>query len=209
MKREWLTLPRGATFEIGAHVGRFCSAVITAMIPEHPLFVVSEIPNYHYVGDGEIELAGLTTVEWAELVVREWHSYAGTTACLAWVAPDTEFAKEVLRSKLRLRKNLGRGPELRTEILREYFLEKKIFFTPWLSILPAEVMKAHWPPEESSAYQVRAVGSDYTLNALEMVVSRRPKARSIYSQPIATWKTRMQQERGILVAKSDSHLGNG
>ena len=208
MKREWLRLPPETHFEMGAHVGRFSSAVILALIPEYPVFVVSEIPNYHYVGDGEIELSGMTTIEWAEAVVREWHSFTRLTSCRAWVDPETEFAKEVMRSKLRLRKNLNRGPELRTEILREYFLEKKLYFAPWLTILPSEVSKAQWPPEAILGRQARLVGSDYSLNALEQVISRRPRVRSTCSPAPSTFMARMQAERGIKTTKSDSHLGN-
>jgi hypothetical protein len=207
MKKEFLKLPYTTVYGLGAHVGRFSSAVIVAAIPDHPLLVLSEIPNYHYVGDGEIELAGVTSVEWAELVVREWDFYAHDQPCLAWVDPDTEFAREVARSKLRLRRNLRHGPELRTEILREYFLERKIFFAPWLSILPAEIAAARWPDESAASYQIRATGKDFSLNALEMVVSRRPKASAVDNPAPNTWLARQQLERGLTTTKSDAHLG--
>ena len=209
MTRDHLLLPHDTTFKMGAFVGRFSSAVIIALIPDHPVFVCEEIPNYHYVGDGEIELAGMTTVEWGEAVVRMWRHYAGRDArCHAWVDPDTEFGAEMTRCKLHLRKNLYHGPELRTEVLREYFHENKIFFMPWVKILPYEIARAQWPSEESSAFHVRMTGSDYSLSALEQVISRRPTATTPMQPEVTTFMARLQRERGINTIKSDPHLGN-
>lgn len=218
MKKELLNLPRGTVYAMGATVGRFSSAVIVGVIPptrvrdelgveqliDHPLLVLSEIPNYHYVGDGEIELSGVTSIEWAELVVREWDFYTHDQPCLAWVDPDTEFAREVARSKLRLRKNLKHGPELRTEVLREYFLERKIYFSPWLSVLPDEISGARWPDEGSD---IRLQGKDFSLSALEQVVSRRPRASAQDNPPLGSWKVREQARRGLRTTKNDPHLG--
>ena len=194
---------------MGAFTGRFSSAVIVGLIPDHPVLVVEEIPNYHYVGDGEIELSGLTTVEWGELVVRTWHRYAGNTSANAWVDPDTELTKEMKRCKLRLRKNNAHGPELQTEVLREYFHENRILLAPWLSILPTEIGSARWPAEESSAYQVRARGKDYTLSALEQVISRRPTARSFSNPAKPHWITSRIQANNQTITKGDAHLGSG
>lgn len=207
MKKELLNLPRHTQFAMGATVGRFSSAVIVGVLPDHPLLVLSEIPNYHYVGDGEIELSGVTSIEWAELVVREWDFYAHDQPCIAWVDPDTEFAREVARSKLRLRKNIKRGPELRTEILREYFIERKIVFAPWLKVLPDEISGARWPDEAASGSNMRLPGKDFTLQSLEMIVSRRPIA-SVQDIPrTSTWIARQQVERGLTTTRSDPHLG--
>ena len=208
MTREHLRLPKNTQFQMGAFTGRFSSAVIIALLPDHPVLVIEEIPNYHYVGDGEIELSGLTSVEWGELVVRTWHSYAGNTMAKAWVDPETEFTKEMKRCKLGLRKNVAHGPELQTEVLREYFHENKILLAPWLVILPSEISRARWPAEESSAYQVRARGQDYTLSALEQVVSRRPAAK-VFANPVTPhWITTRIQAANHGISKSDSHLGN-
>ena len=208
MTRDHLRLPPSTTFQVGAYVGRFSSAVIIALVPDHPVFVVEEIPNYHYVGDGEIELAGMTTVEWGESVVRMMQFYTKRVGCAAWVDPDTEFSKEMKRCKLRLRPNHNHGPELRTEVLREYFHDNKIFFTPWLKVLPYEIQRAQWPAEESSAYHVRMTGSDYSLSALEQVISRRPTAVSLIPSAQPTFLSRLQQDRGIdTIRRPDPHLG--
>ena len=194
---------------MGACTGRFSSAVIIALIPAHPVLVIEEIPNYHYVGDGEIELAGLTSVEWGELVVRTWRTYAGKdTPAWAWVDPDTEFEKEMKRCKLRLRKNHKHGPELQTEVLREYFHENRVMLAPWLDVLPSEISRARWPAEESNAYQVRARGQDYTLSALEQVISRRPIAVSHGNPPTPHWITKRIQDANQMITKIDRHLGN-
>ena len=209
MTRDHLRLPPSTTFQMGAYVGRFSSAVIIALIPDHPVFIVEELPNYHYVGDGEIELAGMTTVEWGESVVRMFRFYAGKDArCHAWVDPDTEFGKEMKRCKLRLRKNLNHGPELRTEVLREYFHDNKIFYMPWLKTLPYEIQRAQWPAEESAAFHERLTGSDYSLSALEQVISRRPLATAIAPSTPSDFIARLRSDRGITAnAVSDPHLG--
>ena len=208
MTRDHLRLPASTEYRLGAHVGRFSSAVILALIPNYPVFVVEEIPNYHYVGDGEIELAGLTTVEWGELVVRTWRSYAGKEArCTALVDPDTQFSKEMARCKLRLRKNINHGPELRCEVTREYFHDNKIFLMPWLTVLPSEISSAQWPPEASSAYKVRATGRDYTLLALEQVICRRPEAKAITKEAKPHWIAQKIREAGGATRKTDRHLG--
>lgn len=209
MTRDHLRLPASTEYKLGAHVGRFSSAVILALIPQYPIFVVEEIPNYHYVGDGEIELAGLTTVEWGELVVRTWRSYAGNDArCSAWVDPDTEFSKEMRRCKLRLKRNIGHGPELRCEVTREYFHDNKIFLMPWLTVLPGEISSAQWPPEASSAYKVRATGRDYTLLALEQVICRRPVATPPQIQQKPHWIQAKIADARAFNRKTDLHLGN-
>ena len=209
MTREHLRLPANTTFQMGACTGRFSSAVIIALIVDHPVLVVEEIPNYHYVGDGEIELAGLTTVEWGELVVRTWRTYAGLNEpAKAWVDPDTEFTKEMKRCKLRLRKNEHHGPELQTEVLREYFHENRVLLAPWMEILPSEISRARWPAEESSAYQVRARGQDYTLSALEQVISRRPEGKSLIVPAQPHWLSRRIAEANMGLTKTDSHLGS-
>lgn len=208
MTREHLRLPETTQFQLGAFVGRFSSAVILGLIPNYPVLVVEEIPNYHYVGDGEIELSGLTTVEWGELVVRTWRSYAGNDAkCSAWVDPDTEFTSEMQRCKLRLKPNHHHGPELRVEVTREYFHENKIFLAPWLTILPNEISRARWPPEESSAFKVRAVGQDYTLSALEQVICRRPVAKAAVKRPSTHWIEQRIQAAGGVSERRDPHLG--
>lgn len=191
LRREHLKLHQETTFAMGACAGRFCSAVILALQPEMPVFVVDEVPNYHYVGDGEIELLGMSTVEWGELVVRTWAWWIAHAKgpkvferCSAWVDHRTEFIRDLKRCKLYLKKN-NRSPELRVEITREYFHTKTIFFAPWLDVLPNEISRARWPAEESTTRQVRAQGQDYTLDSLEHVVSRRPVAEPLLS-PVRT-----------------------
>ena len=209
MKLEHLSLPSHTEFGMGAFIGRFSSAVVTAAIPDYPLMVVAEIPNYHYVGDGEIELAGMTTVEWGELVVRTFKEIAGKDArCSAWVDPDTEFATELRRCKLIVKKNLKRGPELRTEVLREYFMDNHVMLMPWLTVLPYELGRARWPDEAASASQERATGQDYTLSSLEQVASRRPKSTELATQKATTALEQIRIARTVKARSFDPHLGN-
>jgi hypothetical protein len=193
---------------MGAFAGRFSSAVIVALLPDHPVLVIDEIPNYKYAGDGEIELIGLSIKQWGEKVVSTWRSYAGTTAASAWVDPKTEFTKEMQRCHLRLRKNLGHGPEVQTAVLREYITENRVMFAPWLELLPTELGRARWPDEQVSSYQIRARGQDYTLCALEQVISRRPTASARYDRPVKHWITKRIQDAHLFITKSDSHMGD-
>jgi hypothetical protein len=210
MKREYLKLPAHTEYSMGARLfGRFYSAVILAAIPEYPVLVVAEIPNYHYVGDGEIELNGMTPIEWAETVVREYRSFAGKDArCSAWADPETQYDPDVRRrSKLYLKVNLKRGPELRTSTLREYFQDNRVFLMPWLKTLPYEIGRAKWPDEAAKSYQVRATDHDYTLSALEQAISRRPKGKSVATRKASTFLERLRQERNFSARKVDPHLG--
>lgn len=210
MKREHLQLPAHTEYLMGARlIGRFYSAVILAAIPEYPVLVVSEIPNYHYVGDGEIELAGMTPVEWAETVVREFRSFAGKNArCSAWADEDTEYDPDVRRrSKLYLKLNIKRGPELRTSTAREYFQENRVFLMPWLKVLPYEIGRARWPDEAAKAYQVRATDHDYTLSAFEQAISRRPRGTQVVTRTARNFLEKLRMERNISARKVDPHLG--
>lgn len=209
MKLEHLALPPHTEYGMGAKLGRFCSAIITAAIPAYPLIVIAEIPSYHYVGDGEIEDKGMTTVEWGESVVRTFKEIAGKDArCSAWVDEnDIQFASEVRRSKLIIKQN-SKGPELRTSVLREYFQDNGILLAPWLTVLPYEIGRARWPDEASSAYQIRATGQDYTLSSLEHVVSRRPKSKEIATQRATTALEKLKQDRMVRARSFDPHLGN-
>jgi hypothetical protein len=209
MKLEHLALPPYTEYGMGAFIGRFSSAVVTAAIADYPLMVVAEIPNYHYVGDGEIELSGMTTVEWGETVVRTFKEIAGKDArCSAWVDPDTEFATELRRCKLIVKKNLKKGPELRTEVLREYFMDNQVMLMPWLTVLPYELGRARWPDEAAAASQERATGQDYTLSSLEHVVSRRPKTKELAEPKATTALEKIRQLRAVRARHYDPHLGN-
>lgn len=211
MKREHLRLPPNTEYSMGARLfGRFYSAVVLAAIPDYPILVVSEIPNYHYVGDGEIELNGMTPIEWAETVVREFRSFAGKDArCSAWADPETEYDPDIRRrSKLYLRLNTTRGPQLRTSTTREYFQENQAFLMPWLKVLPHELGKASWPDNDSKSYQLRVVDhNDYTLSALEQAISRRPRAKELATQKATSFLEQLRQARNIRTSKADPHLG--
>lgn len=211
MKREHLSLPSHTEYSMGARLfGRFYSAVVLAAIPEYPVMVVAEIPNYHYVGDGEIEEKGMTPVEWAESVVREFRSFAGKDArCSAWVDKETEYDPDVRRrSKLYLKLNKTRGPELRTSTTREYFQENRIVLMPWLKVLPYEIGRARWPDEGAKTYQIRVADSgDFTLHALEQAISKRPRGTELAAQPTTSALEKIRLARNVSARKYDPHLG--
>lgn len=202
--------PHGVMFYMGASVGRFCSAVICAVIPgDDTVLVVAEEPNYHYVGDGEIEELGLTTTQWAEKVVARWRDFVPKRPAIAFVNEDNKFEKALKRSKLVIRKNLRRPAATRTEISREFFDMKLVRLMPWLNVLPYELQNAKWPPEASGRGSERVEGQDYTLSGLEHVLSRRPRPRKPRQKAQSTFLQKQLAKHQITLRGrgGDVHLG--
>jgi len=212
MTRDDLKLPSHTTFVMGLHAGRFASAVIAAIIPgrtpeEDFTLAVDEIPNYQYVGDGQIESLNLTTTQWGDTVVDHWRYFAPSTYPMPWCDPETTFTKELRRCKMRLRRNVKRSPELRTQVAREYFHSNKIKLAPWLGVLPVELFSAKWPETDGGAAE-RETGRDYTLSALEHILSRRPRPRTQPAEARSTFLSNyLRQFKRIGPRRVDPHLG--
>lgn len=212
MTRDDLNLPPNTTFVMGLHAGRFASAVIAAIISgatteEDVALVVAEVPNYQYVGDGQIESLNMSTTQWGDTVVDQWRYFAPTSYPAPWVDPETTFSKELRRCKMRLRRNIKRSPELRTQVAREYFHSNKIKLAPWLSVLPVELFAAKWPEKDGGAAE-RETGSDYTLSALEHILSRRPRPRTPAPQVKSTFLTEYYRKfKRVGPRRVDPHLG--
>lgn len=213
MTREDLNLPAHTSYVMGLHSGRFASAVIVATIagetPEDTVtLVVDEIPNYEYVGDGQIESLKMTTTQWGDVVVERWKFYAPKIYPTPWVDPETTFSKELRRCKMRFRRNIKRSPELRTQVTTEYFQMNKIKLAPWLNVLPAELFAAKWPEDDGGAAE-RETGRDFTLSALEHVLSRRPRPKSAPAKTRSSFlDTYYQQHKRIGPRGADPHLGS-
>lgn len=212
MTREDLKLPSTTTYVMGLHAGRFASAVIAAIIPgktpeEDVTLAVDEIANYQYVGDGQIESLNLSTTQWGDTVVDHWRFFAPNTYPQPWVDPETTFTKELRRCKMRLRRNVKRSPELRTQVAREYFQYNKIKLAPWLSVLPVELFAAKWPETDGGAAE-RETGRDYTLSALEHILSRRPRPKTPPPQVKSTFLDEYYRRyKRMGPRRVDPHLG--
>lgn len=209
MKREDLKFPFGTYFMMGAKLGRFSSACISALVPgREDVLVVAEVPNYHYVGDGEIELLGLSPTQWAEKVVEEWKFFEPARRAVAIIGEDDAFDKALKRTKLSFAKNMRRKPEVRTEVTREFFEMKRVYLTPWLTVLPYELYKAKWPPEASGRGNERVEGQDYTLTGLEHVLSRRPRPKKVREAKRTTFVQQIIDQQVKLPRRLDSHMGS-
>jgi hypothetical protein len=212
MTRYDLKLPPHTSYYMGLHSGRFASAVIVAIIgaekeEDAMTLVVDEIPNYQYVGDGQLESLNLTTTQWGDMVVDRWRFFAPRIYPTPWVDPETTFTKELRRCKMRLRRNVKRSPELRTQVTKEYFHLNMIKLSPWLSVLPAELFAAKWPEDDGGAAE-RETGADYTLSALEHVLSRRPRPRKPETQQRSSFLDEyFRQHKRSGPGIVDPHLG--
>lgn len=212
MTRDDLNLPEHTTYGMALHSGRFASAVIAAMIagetPELDVtLVVDEIPNYQYVGDGQIESLNMTTTQWGDLVVERWKFFAPRIYPTPWVDPETTFTKELRRCKMRLRRNVKRSPELRTQVTKEYFHLNKIKLAPWLSVLPAELFAAKWPEDDGGAAE-RETGRDFTLNALEHILSRRPRPKAAPAKTRSSFLDEyFRKNKRVGPRRFDPHMG--
>jgi len=206
-----LRLPDGYDLMLGADTGTYMSAVVAALEPgdSNHVFFLAEFPNYHYVG-GEIELLGLSTPEWASLVVETYrHLSPRTTKVHGWVDPNSQFRVELQHYDLFLHPN-HRGLELRVEIAREYMQAHKCWLAPWLDVLPYEMENARWPDEETVGGKfVRMKRNDHTLDGFEHILSRRPRARQIAREKKQSFLdkilTRYSQQH---LRQSDPHLGS-
>lgn len=173
--REDLSVPDGWEVIAGADTGTYYSAGIVAFSPDGEAFVLDEFPNYRYVA-GEAERdESLTIPEWARWVTDAAQRYHARGGYLA--DKNSQFKKELANYGMALIPSTH-PLETRTEITREYFEHKRIWFAPWLEILPFEIENAEWPEEATLAGKFqRLKKKDHTLDWLEHILSRRPRGR--------------------------------
>lgn len=171
---EDLRIPRTHDIIAGADTGTYMSGLIASISPDYDLYVLEEFPNYHYVGDGTIELTGITVREWMKGFATRMKFWTKKQKFGAWADANTTFKTEVGYG-LRFKMN-HKVLELRTEITREYTRNGRIHLMPWIAVLPYEMEEAKFPEQEtagSGRYQ-RIKHKDHTLDCLEHICSRRP-----------------------------------
>lgn len=164
---------------VGGDTGTYMSAAFVLFPPDDgDCFVVHEAPNYRYVG-GEIELLGYSIPEWSREIMQEYRRYYPDKSKLhAWCDENSQFKTELRNYKIQFQGN-KRKLELRVEISREYFQNRRVHLAPWLSVLPWELEHASWPDEATSAGKFeRLKVNDHTLDCVEHVLSRRPHHKS-------------------------------
>lgn len=206
-------LPDGWSLLVGVDTGTYMSAVFSVFPPDSAdAFVVEEFPNYHYVG-GVIDLLGDSIPEWARRVHKAYNAYKPReTTVKAWADQNSQFKTELRHYGFHLMSNL-RKLELRVEITREYLnTSKRVYFAPWLQVLPHELENAKWPDETSSAGRLERVKvNDHTLDCLEHVLSRRPvNPATVPKSKHQAAVDRIKQRAGLVTIDApriDPHLG--
>jgi hypothetical protein len=197
-----LNLPENWTIMVGVDTGTYMAAVIMAFDELGNTFVLDELTNYRYVHsmielDSDMSLAQFM----AELKRR----------CAIWRAPlagwcdsNSQFKAELWTNhKFTLLGNTS-GKEKRTESAREYFQHDKVWFAPWLKMLPFEVENAQWPDEATSAGRYERVKhNDHLLDGFEHLCSRRPKG----NRPAPPKPSADRWRRPAARPFSDPHLG--
>ncbi len=199
-------------FTMAGDTGTYMSALFVLFPPETlDAFVVEEFPNYRYVG-GAIELLGDSVPEWARRVRSAAAAYTpGITRLKGWCDENSQFKEELKHYNIHLRGN-SRKLELRVEIAREYFQNHRVWLAPWLSILPWELEHATWPDDTNSAGRFERVKeSDHTLDCLEHILSRRPRAKHLQAAPRQSFVqreiARHANWRALMAPAGDTHLG--
>lgn len=192
-----------------ADTGTYMSVVFILFPPDTlDAFVVFEMPNYRYVG-GEIELYGLSIPEWSRDVKAEFNRYCPGQKLKGWCDENSQFKEELTHYGIHLRGN-PRKLELRVEISREYFQNRRVHLAPWLSVLPYELEHAVWPDDGNSAGRFeRLKESDHTLDCVEHILSRRPRNKALVrtkSESFVEQHMRQHRWRDQLPS-TDPHLG--
>lgn len=169
---------------VGVDTGTYMSATFGLFPPDSfDVFIVEEFPNYRYVG-GEIELLGESIPEWARRVKKAYDKYIPGRSRLKGICDEnSQFKTELRHYGINLRGNPHKL-ELRVEITREYFNNRRIFLAPWLSVLPYELEHAVWPDDTNSAGRFeRLKEKDHTLDTIEHICSQRPKNIQVQLRP--------------------------
>lgn len=186
-----LVLPAGWEVVAGADTGTFYTALAVAFSPTGEAFVIDEWPNYDYIAGQPERDENITIPTWAGWVT------AGMTARGArtqfWADKNTQFKKELQAYGISL---LGATMpvEARTEIVREYFQQGRIWLAPWLKILPFELENAQWPAEATAGGKfARVKDRDHTLDCLEHVLGRRPRGKRVELPGEVSWLDRIKR----------------
>ena len=191
--------------------GTYMSAACVAFPPDtFDAYVLAEFPNYRYVG-GEIELLGESIPEWARVVTTANTLLTGSARVKGWCDENSQFKTELQNYNIHWQGN-SRQLELRVEIAREYFQNRRVWMAPWLSVLPYELEHAVWPDDTNSAGRFnREKTNDHTLDCLEHILSRRPRHKHLVARK---GKSFLQQQfdqhagwRLQQLARGDIHLG--
>ena len=180
--RDNVRVPEDWTIEIGADTGTYCAAVVVGVSPTGRAYLLDELTNYRYVANTTELEADSSIVRWCDGLIRMAARWK--TRPIAWVDSNSQFKRECLHHGVHLLAN-GQGREVRTEAARQYFQHDQIRLAPWLSMVPYELESAQWPDHATAAGRFeRLKVNDHTLDCVEHVLSRHPRARRATAVPI-------------------------
>lgn len=211
LTRDSVKIPRSWEIVAGGDTGTYMGGAIGAISPRYDLYILEEFPNYRYTGDGTIELIGMTVGEWMKWFALSLRRWTGQRKNAAWVDANTTFKTEIAHG-LRFRMN-HKDLELRTEITREYLRHGRLFFMPWLEVIPFEAEGCRYPDHESigSGKLKRLKEKDHCWDGVEHICSRRPHPD--FAARLTKAKTGIhglveQYQNRPNVQKLDPHLGS-
>ena len=209
--RDNVRVPEDWTIEIGADTGTYCAAVVVGVSPTGRAYLLDELTNYRYVANTTELEADSSIVRWCDGLIRMAARWK--TRPIAWVDSNSQFKRECLHHGVHLLAN-GQGREVRTEAARQYFQHDQIRLAPWLSMVPYELESAQWPDHATAAGRFeRLKVNDHTLDCVEHVLSRHPRARRASSPERYMPSTASVQWLGSPIRKkakrppADTHLG--
>lgn len=201
--RADLVVPTNWEIVGGADTGTYYTALLVAFSPDGDAFVIDEFPNYRYVAGAPERDETLSIPSWAGGVVNRTMSLGGRPNF--WADKNSQFKGELRNYYLNLLP-ASAPVETRTEITREYFEHNRIFFAPWITVLPFEIENAAWPEEASvSGKFSRVKDRDHTLDCLEHILARRPYGRYLKSPQFSSWAESMGLKRKS--REGNVHLG--
>lgn len=201
--RGSLVIPDGWEIVGGADTGTFYSAGLVAFSPNGEAFVIDEFPNYRYIAGTPERDEQLTIPQWAAGVSHRVLSLGGRPNF--WADANSQFKGELRNYGVFLLP--ARAPvETRTEVAREYFQHNRIYFAPWITVLPFEVENASWPEEASlSGKFSRVKDRDHSLDWLEHILARRPFGRARSPAIHSSWAEARGMKRKHF--NGNTHLG--
>lgn len=191
-----LRIPDGWEIVGGADTGTFYTAALVAFSPRGEAFIIEEFPNYRYVAGSPERDEQITIPQWAREVTERTRQLGGRAAL--WADANSQFKAELLQYGVTLLPS--RVPvETRTEIAREYFQHNKIWFAPWVTVLPFEVENASWPEEASASGKfARVKDRDHTLDCIEHILSRRPIGSEVRPpRRVGSWGAQFKRKRDV------------
>lgn len=199
---QTLRIPDGWKLEAAIDTGTYMAGLIVAINPEGEAFVIWEEPNYRYVAS-ELELLPQTSIpDWARAYRAMMVRYRIRTA---WRDPNSQFVQELRHYDLH---TIGQTVtlEARTEIVRSYFQLNRVWFAPWLQVLPYELETAQWPETHTAAGKfMRLKKHDHLLDCLEHCLAHHPQGRHLVTPQGQTWAS--EQGYKIRSKVGNTHIG--